>query len=130
VLLQFVKYNLVGIVNTVTGFSIILVCMYFGLTATTSNLIGYAIGSIISYLLNSKYTFQTKTTTKTVIVKFFAVLIIAYLLNYFSLQWLLHFLNPYLSQLISAVIYTISSFLMMRFFVFSVHTPTVATEEI
>ena len=116
--MQFVTYNLVGIVNTLLGFSIIFSLMFSGLSATLSNFIGYAIGAVLSYYLNRKYTFKSTTNVKAEALKFFAVLFVAYILNFITLQWLLEFLNPYFAQLISAVVYTLSSFLLAKFMVF------------
>jgi len=41
-LVQFFTYNIVGIVNTIAGFSIIFLLMFLGLNAIPSNIIGYA----------------------------------------------------------------------------------------
>lgn len=116
-LFQFLHFNLVGIVNTLFGFSIILILMVLGLTATSSNAIGYGLGALLSYYLNRKYTFKATHTTKQAL-KFFAVLAIAYLLNYLTLQWLLSLINPYIAQVGSAVVYTLSSFILAKIFVF------------
>jgi len=118
VFLQFVKYNLVGIVNTLVGISIIFILMATGVSATTSNIIGYTIGMFISYSLNSQYTFGTKANSKMVMAKFFMVLAFAYILNFITLHWLLTFINPYISQLGSAAVYTLSSFVLMKVFIF------------
>ena len=117
-LVQFLTYNAVGIVNTFVGFTIIFSLMFAGLSAVQSNLIGYFIGAILSFYLNKKYTFKDTSSTKTQAVKFFAVLIFAYILNLITLQWLLEFTDPYLAQLISAIVYTLSSFVFAKFIVF------------
>jgi putative flippase GtrA len=109
---------MVGIVNTLVGFSIIFFLMFTGLSATLSNVIGYAIGSLLSYTLNKKYTFKSNSNSTTLALKFFAVLGVSYLLNFFTLQWLLGFLNPYLAQLFSAMVYTLSSFILAKLIVF------------
>lgn len=117
-LLQFIKYNLVGIVNTFTGFSIIFFLMFIGFTPVVSNLIGYAIGSVVSFYLNSRYTFNNKQKSVSQIIKFFMVLLFSYLLNLLVLQFLLGFINSYIAQLCSAIVYTLSSFVLMKFIVF------------
>ncbi len=117
-LIQLVSYNIVGIVNTVVGFSIIFLLMFAGLSATESNVTGYAIGAVLSYHLNKKYTFKSTVSSKRQAMKFFTVLFMAYLLNFITLQWLLGILNPYVAQLISAIVYTLSSFLFVKYFVF------------
>lgn len=115
---QFVKYNTVGIVNTLLGFSIIFILMFLGVSPMISNAVGYGIGAIFSYYLNSKYTFQDTPHSYIRMFKFFMILSLSYLLNFLVLQWLLPFLNPYIAQFISAVVYTLSSFFFMKFFVF------------
>lgn len=118
VYLEFIGYNIVGIVNTLFGFSIIFSLMFAGLSATLSNAIGYFFGAILSYTLNKKYTFKSKEPSKTEALKFFMVLAISYGLNFVTLQILLNHINPYYAQFISAVVYTLSSFLLAKFFVF------------
>ncbi|WP_294955249.1 GtrA family protein [Sulfurovum sp.] len=117
---QFVTYNLVGIVNTLFGFSIIFVLMFAGVGATSSNAVGYALGALLSYILNKKYTFGGVKHSTLLAVKFFSVLFIAYLLNLFTLQWLLGMMNPYLAQIGAGAVYTLSSFLLAKFMVFKV----------
>jgi len=118
VFLQFVKYNLVGLVNTLVGFSIILGLMYVGLSATVSNMVGYTIGASISYMLNSKYTFSSSVKSQKTMVKFFMILGLAYVLNFVTLQWLLTCVNPYTAQLVSAIVYTVSAFILAKKFAF------------
>jgi putative flippase GtrA len=117
-LVQFFTYNIIGIVNTIAGFSIIFLLMFIGLNAIPSNLIGYAIGAVLSYHLNKKYTFKSTENSKTQAIKFFSVLLLSYLLNLLTLKWLLDFFNPYLAQLCSAIVYTLSAFLLAKFMVF------------
>jgi len=115
---EFLKYNLVGVANTLVGFSIVFSLMFFGLHAIESNMIGYAIGAVLSFYLNSKYTFKSKLT-KVLALKFFGVLLVSYFLNFLVLKWLLSTeVDPYMAQLFSAVVYTISSFVFMKVFVF------------
>ena len=115
---EFIRYNLVGIVNTIIGFSIIFSLMFMGVSPVLSNLMGYAIGSVVSFYLNSRYTFKSTKTTKAQVVKFFTILLLSYFLNLLTLQWLLELINPYLAQFFSAVVYTVSSFLLVKFIVF------------
>ncbi len=119
---EFIRYNLVGVINSVAGFSIIYILMFFGVTPTMSNAIGYSIGSIISYYLNRKYTFKSALKSKIVMFKFFLVLAISYGLNLLTLKYLITIINPYLAQIGSAIIYTLSSFLLIKFTVFNIRS--------
>ena len=116
-LFEFIRYNLVGVVNTLVGFSIILSLMFMGVTPVISNLIGYIIGSILSFYLNSRYTFKAKTTKKDA-VKFFTILFFSYCLNFITLSWLLTIIDPYLAQFFSAIVYTVSSFILIKLTIF------------
>ena len=116
---EFLRYNLVGIINTVIGFGIIILLMSVGVDALKSNAIGYGVGAVLSYILNSKYTFKDTEYKSRKIVIFFLILTVAYGLNYIVLQSLLPLLNPYLAQVFAAIMYTVSAFVLMKFLVFS-----------
>ncbi len=107
-----------GFINTVVGFGLIMLLMYMGVDAVPSNAIGYGLGAILSYFLNKRYTFTYKNHSMSVVIKFFAVLGVAYLLNYMVLMTLLASISPYIAQALSAVVYTLSAFIMMKFLVF------------
>jgi len=115
---EFLKYNLVGVINTLVGFGIIFILMFLGLSPILSNAIGYLIGSSISFILNSKYTFKQQNLSREVTIYFFLTLLLSYFLNYITLNYALNYFNPYIAQIISGGVYTISSFLIMKFFVF------------
>lgn len=118
---QFLRYNLVGFINTVIGFGLIMLLMSMGVDAVLSNAMGYGFGAILSYFLNKHYTFTYKNNSIRVAIKFFGVLCVAYLLNYMVLMTLLATINPYIAQAVSAVVYTMSAFIMMKLLVF--HNP-------
>ena len=115
---QFLTYNVVGIANTLVGFTIVFGLMFIGVSPIVSNAIGYATGAVLSYYLNSRYTFNTAKPQRKQALKFFAVLGVAYLVNLFTLQILLNFLNPYMAQFVSAIVYTLVAFILAKFFVF------------
>ena len=115
---QFIAYNIVGIINTAVGFGLIVLLMLLGISPVVSNMVGYGVGAILSYYLNSKYTFGEKSRSMNQGVKFFSVLLLAYGLNMVMLQWMLGMFNPYMSQLIAAVVYTVSAFLMVKLLIF------------
>ncbi len=117
--LQFLKYNTVGIVNTIVGFSIIMLLMLSGVSPLLSNGIGYGVGALLSYYLNSRYTFKAQTKSVLLATKFFLVLLLAYFLNVITLHSLLTSLNPYFAQFAAALVYTTSAFILSAFFVFN-----------
>ena len=119
--LQFLKYNIVGIFNTLIGFSLVFGFIYLGLGNMLSNFLGYFIGVFISFFLNRKFTFKKYNITSKVIFWFFSILLFAYLINASVFFVFINFYNmsPYLAQIFSGAIYTLLSFSLMKKYLFN-----------
>jgi putative flippase GtrA len=114
---EFLRYNAVGIVNTLIGFGLIFTLMFSGMDAKASNFFGYLVGAVISYILNSLYTFRQKPSLGYA-WRFFSVLLVSYTLNYLVLIYMLEKINPYAAQVVAGAIYTTCSFVLAKYFVF------------
>lgn len=116
----FIKYLLVGVANTIIGFGIIFTMMFSGFSPEVSNLVGYVIGIFVSYVLNKYFTFKKKKKNKKEFFKFIFSMLISYSLNLLTLLICYRILNidKYLSQIISGVIYTLSGFILSKFYAF------------
>lgn len=58
---QFVKYCLVGVLNTLVTFGVIYICKSFlDLNLYVSNALGYIAGVVNSFLCNKQWVFQSK----------------------------------------------------------------------
>ena len=116
---EIIIYGLVGIVNTFVGLGSVLALTYFGLIAEIANFLGYVIGICLSYFLNSKFTFKSKITA-TKALKFLISMGIAYCLNlgFLTISYRAYDIDVYLAQCLAGAIYTISGFLLCRYFVF------------
>ena len=118
---QFVRFVLVGLVNTFTGLSVI-----YGMKAilaagdVLANLVGYAIGLCVSFILNRTWTFRHEGHIAPAAVKFLLVFAVAYVTNLTVVLVCIHWigLNSYLAQAMGIPPYTIVFFLLSRFFVF------------
>jgi putative flippase GtrA len=112
-------YNLVEIVNIFVWLGSVLALTYFGLIAEIANFLGYVIGICLSYFLNSKFTFKAKRTALKAL-KFTIAMGIAYCLNlgFLSISYRIYDIDVYLAQCLAGVIYTVSGFLLCRYFVF------------
>ncbi len=120
-MLQLVKYVVVGLANTALGYAIIFGCMYWlGLGPVLSNVIGYALGLVVSYLLHRKVTFQSTQTGHAEALRFLVVFGVAYSLNLLMLMLLIDYWHVHKgwSQVIAGAVYVIASFLMQKFYVF------------
>ena len=79
----FLRFILVGVVNTLVGTAIMFFC--FNVLAWSywiSSALNYIVGSIVSYLLNKRYTFQQKGHDWNTILKFIMNITICYVLAY------------------------------------------------
>ncbi len=69
---SFVRFLLVGIVNTIVGLSIIYVLLNgAGIGYWPATLIGNGIGAAVSYMLNRSFTFGSRTQVRRSLWKFF-----------------------------------------------------------
>ncbi|MDG7001057.1 MAG: GtrA family protein [Nitrososphaerota archaeon] len=118
---QLLKFIAVGVLNSMLGYSVIFGCMYLGKMAPgTSNVAGYAVGLTVSYILNRRYTFNSKKSRRAEITRFMAVFLIAYALNLLVLLAMIHRfkMNADISQILSGVVYIAAAFIMNKYYVF------------
>lgn len=79
----FLKFMLVGVVNTLVGTAVMFFC--FNVLAWSywvSSALNYMVGSIVSYLLNKRYTFQQKGNDWHTVWKFIVNVSVCYVLAY------------------------------------------------
>lgn len=118
---SFVKYGVIGLVNTIIGYGLIFTFMYLGILAEISNFLGYFVGFFVSYSLNKKYNFKSQNSHKRDLPKFLISMSIAYIFNLLTLIACYRFfgLNSYLSQIIAGAIYTLSGYILSKIWVFN-----------
>jgi len=57
--IQFIKYNIVGVMNTAVDFVIYQILVYFGMGYALAECISYGCGMLNSYFFNSRWTFKS-----------------------------------------------------------------------
>lgn len=115
------KFLIVGALNTVIGGLIIFCLMYaFDANPFLANCIGYGCGFVLSYFLNSNWTFNARYKSFKNFAWYVVVLLISYLMNLLVLYvgTILYDCNKYLVQLLAMATYTLLSFVGSRVFVF------------
>lgn len=117
---EFVKFCLVGGLNTVTAIAIIWIAMKAGLGTYVSNAAGYAVGISLSYLLNAKWTFEQAGGFRlSQVGRFLAGVAAAYACNLAVVTAVCAMgINPYLAQLAGLPAYTLAFYVISRRFVF------------
>ncbi len=117
---SFIKYGLIGVINTIFGYGIIFILIYFGVVAEISNFLGYFFGFFLSYYLNKKYNFKSTRSHKEDLPKFIAGMGIAYILNLLTMVIAYRVLgiDVYISQIIAGVVYTLSGYILSKVWIF------------
>ncbi|MFX4304218.1 GtrA family protein [Exiguobacterium sp. A1_3_1] len=122
-MMTFFRFLLVGVLNTLVGLTVTLICFhlfqtgYWGATA-----IGNACGVWVSYMLNRRFTFRQETGGWSYWIRFLFVVSISYLIAYrFSLS-VVNYILPHLQEtgaiLIGMIIYTGLNYLGQSYWVF------------
>jgi putative flippase GtrA len=118
---QLTRFLAVGLFNSVLGYIVIFGFMYIvKISPEISNVAGYAVGLVTSYILNRKYTFNSKQNQPNEIVRFLSVFVVAYASNFVILIILIHRVGVHegASQILAGLIYVIASFIMNKYYVF------------
>lgn len=122
ILLQPVRFFLVGIVNTFFGLSLIFAAKAIaGLDDLVSNMLGYSLGLSISFFLNRKWTFRHNGGIYRTAGRFLLAFLLAYIANLMTLYGLRDGagINSYLAQTLGIVPYTVVFYLGSRYYVFT-----------
>jgi len=79
----FLKYVLVGAVNTVVGTGVMFAAYnWAGLSYWVSSALNYIVGSIVSYILNKNFTFENKERGWKPVLRFTANIAVCYGIAY------------------------------------------------
>jgi len=119
--IQIVKFGIVGVLNTLlTAGTIWLLLRVLNCSDYLSNIGGYIIGLLNSFVWNRRWTFKSNTKVKDTVFKFIVTFVICYLIQLGNLYLLLHFtsVDSYVSQLLSIVVYTGFNFTLNKYYTF------------
>ncbi len=118
----FIGYLVVGIINTLVGYSIIFLLLYIGLIPEISNLTGYVIGILVSFFLNKNFNFKSRGKIRKELPKFVTSMGIAYILNLAAMSYSYRVLgiDKYLAQVFGGSFYVITGYTLSRFWVFDI----------
>jgi putative flippase GtrA len=118
---QAIRFGAVGLLNTVVGFSVILVCIsMFGMNDFVANALGYAVGLTVSFYGNRYWTFGDHGPWRRSALRFLAVFAAAYLVNLVALVLVRDGLavDSRLAQAAAVVAYAVTFFVGSRSFAF------------
>jgi len=115
---QVVRYCAVGTANTTVTAIAILAMTAFGFGLYSANIIGYMIGILLSFALNTYFTFSTKPSIR-ILVKFLICCLTSYIINLIAMKssQYLGLTDKYAIQIIGMFFYTASGFLTNKLWV-------------
>lgn len=117
----FIKFALVGALNTLVGMGMIFVAWhFFGFSDLAANLTGYAAGFCCSYLLNRRWTFDDRSAVSRSLWRFILVCAVAYGANLIVLFATRNAMGPetFLPHVAGSITYTVAGYLGSRYFAF------------
>lgn len=120
--ISLVRYLAVGVANTLAGLLVIYTCKWvFGAGDISANMIGYGVGILLSFQMNKRWTFGHLGGYWQSLLRYFAVLVCAYLVNLATVLYSIDVLklNGYLAQALGIGPYTLIGYMGSRYFVFS-----------
>ena len=115
------RFLLVGVVNTLAGLSAIFGAKILaGFDDSTANATGYAVGLMVSFILNKRWTFSFHAWGLAPLLRFIAVFVVAYAANLVLVLWLIDAvgLNPFWSQTIGVIPYSTLFYVGCRWYAF------------
>lgn len=118
---QLARFAASGVANTGLGLAAIYLAMALGVQYVVANALGYAIGLVISFLINRNWTFQRKVgDAHREILPFLLLALAAYLANLAAVVSLVELAGApaIMAQLVGVGVYAICSFLGMKYLVF------------
>ncbi len=136
-MLHFLKYNLIGIINTLITLLVVWVLhQMLDWNLELSNFLGFIAGGCNSYIMNRVWNFKSSNAKKAEVFRFLAVFLCAYGLNLLVLEGCVYalenfqflaglneftarFMKPtYLANIVANVVYVVASFALYKKWVF------------
>ena len=117
---KFIKFNIVGVINTLVDLSAYTLLTYLGMGILPAQGISYVLGAANSYIFNSNWTFKDRSFSWIRILLFVVVTLLGYALSvsilyFLQQQWKL---EGFFAKLIALPFTTVFNFVGMRLFVF------------
>ena len=123
---QFFKFCRIGAINTIVSLIVIFILSeVLGFHYLTANILGYAVGVLLGFILHKTLTFEdTSTKTKTQFSKFISVFLITYILQLIALTVFINIFSifEFMAQILAAGVYTILNFAGNKFITFKEKT--------
>ena len=113
------RFSLAGVINTLLGYAVIFGCMAAGMSPYASNLLGYSVGLVCSFVLSKTFVFSARGGARRQALRFLLAFAVAYSANLLALHMALKLgAHPVPAQVIASAVYLITMFGVSRSWVF------------
>lgn len=115
------KFLTVGALNTLVGLLVIYAAKFFaGMEDISANLVGYGVGFLLPYALNSRWTFRYSGDDLPAALRFLLGVSTGYCVNLLAVLVLIQLfgVNSYVAQAMGIPPYTLTVYLLSKHFVF------------
>lgn len=118
--IQFVKFGIVGCSNTLIGFGIYYVLVWFGMHYMIANVVSYIVSVLNAFYWNNKYVFHNTTHWLKAIVKTYASYGFSFFVGTVLLWGLVEWIHisKYFAPLLTLVLTVPLNFAMNKFWTF------------
>jgi len=126
---EFGRFLSVGALNALVGLLVIYAMKwFFQLGDVAANAVGYSVGLLVSFTLNSRWTFGYQGEPWWAFGKFVAMALLAYGMNLLTVMAAIHWLglNDYFSQALGIPAYTLTMYVASKYIVFRSTPPEAA----
>ena len=120
-LMQIIRYGVVGVANNLLGYLIYLLVTWLWLDPKVAVSLLYPIGAMTSYFAHTKYSFSHNGRHKDSIPRYIVAYVVGFLVNIFLLYVLVDklFFPHQLIQALATIVVGGILFLLFKYFVFS-----------
>jgi len=117
---KFILYCIFGGLGVVTDLIVYYICVEAAIWYQVANVLGYLSGTIVSFILNRKFTFKVSDQVILRLIKFLGVAIVGYIVSALMLLILIDFwsLDSKISKIITLPIVVLIQFTLNRVLTF------------
>ncbi len=114
------RYAGSGLINTAVSFVVILSAMALNFSPMISNILGYAVGFTMGFVLSKKFVFRSNGHFVTESVRYMLAFLTSFLVNLLVLHLALRYFsfNAVTAQVLAAASYTLLMYVLTRLLVF------------
>ena len=116
------RYAGSGSLNSLSGFAVIFLLMWLGVSPWLANVAGYAVGFVLGFVLSKNFVFRSNGHFVAESKRYLVAFAVAFLVNLLVLQLSLNALalHALTAQLVAACSYTLLMYFLSRVYVFAV----------